>query len=79
MTILSDILRYCADHNIDIDIPKVFFLFPGSYLDELLLASFKKFASIFFSLFLKNFLFPGSFTLTATADVDGADCRSGFD
>ena len=23
VTILSDILRYCADHNIDIDIPKV--------------------------------------------------------
>ena len=30
VTILSDILRYCADHNIDIDIPKVFFLFLGS-------------------------------------------------
>ena len=27
VTILSDILRYCADHNIDIDIPKVKFSF----------------------------------------------------
>ena len=37
VTILSDILRYCADHNIDIDIPKVFFLFLGYKLIELFL------------------------------------------
>ena len=30
VTILSDILRYCADHNIDIDIPKVKFCFFSS-------------------------------------------------
>ena len=70
MTILSDILRYCADHNIDIDIPKVATTFVYIMLD----------CQIFYIMLDCQITLPskpGSFSLATAKDADGTDCRSG--